>query len=83
MRALIEFGGWTCPLTPLEIALRRRGGEAGYRGGFIEHYVTAAIYPAGLTRHAQYALGAGVIVLNVVIYAAVIRRARRSPTPTT
>lgn len=80
--ALIEFGGWVCPLTPLENVLRRRGGEAGYRGGFIEHYVTATIYPAGLTRHIQYALGAGVIVLNLVIYALVIRRARRSPTTT-
>lgn len=77
--ALIEFGGWTCPLTPFENALRRRGGEAGYHGGFIEHYVTATIYPAGLTRHIQYALGAAVIVLNVVIYALLIRRARRSP----
>ncbi len=76
--ALIEFGGWICPLTPLENELRRRGGEAGYRGGFVEHYVTATIYPAGLTRHMQYALGAAVIVLNVIIYALVIRRARRS-----
>ncbi len=80
--ALIEFGGWICPLTPLENALRRRGGEAGYRGGFIEHYVSATIYPPGLTRNVQYALGAGVIVLNVLIYAWAIRRARRS-TPTT
>lgn len=81
--ALIEFGGWVCPLTPLENVLRRRGGEAGYRGGFIEHYVTATIYPAGLTREIQYALGLGVIVLNVVIYALLIRRARRSPRTTT
>ncbi len=75
---LIEFGGWICPLTPLENELRRRGGEAGYRGGFIEHYVTATIYPEGLTRNMQYGLGAAVIVLNVLIYAWAIRRARRS-----
>ena len=31
----IELGGWICPLTPLEIHLRRLGGEAGYAGGFI------------------------------------------------
>ncbi len=80
--ALIEFGGWICPLTPLENALRRRGGEAGYRDGFIEHYVTATIYPAGLTRKVQYALGVAVIVFNVLIYAWAIRRARRS-LPTT
>src|SRR5918994_1428268 len=51
----IEFIGFICPLTPLEVWLRRRGGEAGYEGGFIEHYVTAAIYPSGLTREIQLA----------------------------
>ncbi|HEV8237578.1 MAG TPA: DUF2784 domain-containing protein, partial [Gemmatimonadaceae bacterium] len=27
--ATIEFVGFVCPLTPLEVWLRRRGGEAG------------------------------------------------------
>ena len=45
--AWIEFTGSICPLTPLEIGLRARGGETAYRGGFIEHYVTALIYPEG------------------------------------
>ena len=31
--ALIEFIGFTCPLTPLQNYLRRRAGEAGYSGG--------------------------------------------------
>lgn len=75
--AAIEFIGFVCPLTPLEVWLRRRGGEAGYEGGFIEHYVTAALYPAGLTREIQFTLGALVIAVNVVIYAVVWRRARR------
>ncbi|MFL5530347.1 MAG: DUF2784 domain-containing protein, partial [Gemmatimonadaceae bacterium] len=38
---LIEYAGWICPLTPLENSLRMRGGEAGYSGGFIEHYLLA------------------------------------------
>jgi hypothetical protein len=29
---LIEFGGWVCPLTPLETYLRERGGAQGYQG---------------------------------------------------
>src|SRR6184192_4249345 len=37
--AAIEYGGWVCPLTPLENALRARAGLEGYRGGFVEHYV--------------------------------------------
>lgn len=74
--ALIEFVGFTCPLTPLEIWLRRRGGEAGYEGGFIEHYVTATLYPSGLTREVQLALGVAVLALNGVVYAAWLRRRR-------
>jgi len=65
---LIEFAGWVCPLTPLENSLRTRGGEAGYSGGFIEHYLTAALYPLGLTRGVQFVLGMLVLVLNLAIY---------------
>ena len=73
---LIEFAGWTCPLTPLESALRARGGEDGYSGGFIEHYVTAVLYPAGLTRNTQLVLGTLALVLNLGIYSVVLRRRR-------
>ena len=48
--ALVEFAGFTCPLTLLENDLRRRAGQAGYRDGFIEHYLVKVIYPPGLTR---------------------------------
>jgi hypothetical protein len=65
---LIEFGGWICPLTPLENSLRERGGERGYAGGFIDHYVTSLIYPEGLTRPMQFAIGALVLVINVYVY---------------
>jgi hypothetical protein len=80
--AAIEFVGFICPLTPLEVGLRQRGGEAGYPGGFIEHYFTAALYPEGLTRSAQVALGAAVLVLNAVVYAVIWRRWRRAHAPT-
>lgn len=78
--AAIEFVGFTCPLTPLEVGLRRRGGEAGYTGGFIEHYFTAALYPEGLTRPMQLVLGAAVLVLNAAVYAAIWRRYQRART---
>ena len=79
--AAIEFGGWICPLTPLEVALRQRGGAAGYAGGFVEHYVTATLYPDGLTRPAQLALGVLVLLVNGVAYWLVLNRtrARRGP----
>jgi hypothetical protein len=67
--AAIELMGWVCPLTPLENRLRAAGGEAGYTGGFVEHYLLPIIYPTGLTRRTQVALGVVVIVLNLVVYA--------------
>jgi hypothetical protein len=41
--AAIAIVGFECPLTPLENRLQRLGGRAGYEGGFIEHYITAAL----------------------------------------
>lgn len=70
----IEFGGWICPLTPLENSLRARAGEATYSGDFIGAYLTPLIYPEGLTRDAQLALGFGALALNLMVYALVLRR---------
>ena len=76
--AAIELTGRVCPLTPLENALRAEGGAAGYPGGFIEHYLLAAIYPAGLTRDIQLALAGILLSLNAAVYFFVWRRARRN-----
>ena len=76
--ALIEFAGWVCPLTPLENHLRRLGGQAGYRGGFVEHYLIPVLYPHALTRNVQYVLGAVVIAINVVAYVRFSRRRRKT-----
>jgi len=72
--ALIEFTGWICPLTPLEKAWRDKAGLAGYEGGFIERYIVPVVYPDGLTRSMQIGLGVFVLVLNLVVYALLIRR---------
>ena len=74
--AAIEFGGWICPLTPLEQWLREQGGEAAYTGGFIEHYLTSLIYPEGLTRNIQLLIGAGVLAINAAIYLRLWQRRR-------
>lgn len=70
----IEFVSGICPLTPLENHLRALGGQAGYPGGFVEHYLLPVLYPAGLTQDFQLVLGAFVVVLNGVVYAVVVRR---------
>lgn len=72
----IEFLGGVCPLTPLENHWRRLSGELGYPGGFIDHYVVSLLYPDGLTRQMQFTIGALVLVVNVAVYAWVLRRRR-------
>lgn len=74
--AAIEFGGWICPLTPLENAARAAAGKAGYASGFIDHYLRLLLYPAGLTRELQLLLGCLVLALNGLLYWRVWRRWR-------
>jgi hypothetical protein len=73
----IEASGGVCPLTPLENSLRRAAGQAGYSGGFIDHYLGGIIYPAGLTRQAQWLVAGALLLFNLVAYGLMIRRARR------
>jgi hypothetical protein len=75
--AFVEFTGRICPLTPLENALREAGGQAGYQGGFVEHYLLPMLYPADLTRELQFLLGGGLLAFNLAVYAAVAWQARR------
>jgi hypothetical protein len=77
--ALIEFRGWVCPLTPLEKSLRAAAGQAGYQGGFIEHYLLPVLYPAGLTRGVQLVLGSLVIAVNLAVYGLLLRRRTIAP----
>lgn len=76
---IVEYAGFTCPLTPLEVALRERAGGTGYEGGFIEHYIEGLLYPSDLTREVQIALGTLALLVNASVYWAVFRRARRAP----
>ena len=66
--ALIELGGWECPLTRYENLMRGRAGGAGYGGGFVDHYIVRTIYPSGLTRGIEYAIAAFVVTINIAIY---------------
>ena len=70
---LIEFFQFTCPLTTLENYFRNSGGEAGYEGGFIEHYVSAVLYWQ-MTFETQILLGVALVALNLLIYFFVFQR---------
>ena len=76
--AYVELSGRICPLTPLEVRFRVLGGEAGYSGGFVEHYILPVLYPIGLDRLEQIWLGLFVIVLNLAIYLILARKWRVS-----
>jgi hypothetical protein len=77
--AFVEITGRICPLTTIEVFLRRAAGESGYSDSFIEHYLYPIIYPDGLTRDLQIWFAGMVVLLNVVIYGWVVfRRSIRS-----
>ncbi len=73
---LVMLTGWLCPLTPAELYFRELAGQQGFDGGFIEHYITAAIYPSGLTRGVQIGLGVALAVFNVLAYVALFKYRR-------
>ena len=73
----LESSGAICPLTPLENAWRALAGEAGYAGGFIDHYLVPIIYPTGLTSRIQWLMGGLVAAVNASVYWMLWRRRRR------
>jgi hypothetical protein len=73
----IELFRWVCPLTPLENDMRMLSGQAGYEGGFIEHYLMPIVYPGQLTPDIQFILGSLVMLTNIFIYYFVVQRIRK------
>lgn len=70
----VELTSASCPLTGLENSLRMQAGQTGYSGGFIEHYLLRTIYPPDLTRNIELMLAAGVLLINVAVYARLLWR---------
>jgi len=64
----VELTGRACPLTAVENHFRIEAGLSGYAQSFLEHYLSALVYPAGLTRDGQVMLAAMVVIVNVAIY---------------
>lgn len=74
----IYVTGSDCPVTTLELWLRRRGGGSGYYGGFIGHYITE---PLGFPIHAtstQVGIYAIALLPNLVGYTLLVRRYLRA-----
>lgn len=75
---VVQWADWICPLTPLENYFRQLGGDAGYEGGFVEHFVSRFLYPEHLTLELRYLLGLALVLLNVAVYLFVLARRRSS-----
>jgi Protein of Unknown function (DUF2784) len=73
----VEVSHSICPLTPLENHLRHLGGEAGYSGGFLAHYLVRVLYPPALTWRMQWVLATLLLALNAVAYVGLLARHRR------
>ena len=80
----VEVSHSICPLTPWENHLRQLGGEAGYREGFLAHYLVRVLYPPALTWQIQWVLAGLLLVINAVAYGVLtirLRRAARAQAP--
>ena len=74
----VEVSHSVCPLTPLENHWRQLGGEAGYNGGFLAHYLGRILYPPGLTWQLQWLLAALLLLINIVAYGRFLALRRRA-----
>jgi hypothetical protein len=72
----VETSGQICPLTPLENHWRHLAGEAGYQGGFLEHYLVPILYPPGLTQSDQWVFAVLLFAINLTAYGALLRPGR-------
>ncbi len=70
--SVVNLMSWTCPLTPIENALRTRAGQLGYSGGFVQHYIGPIVYPRGMPRQLELVAGVSIVAGNALVYAIVL-----------
>src|SRR5262249_41174882 len=66
---------YDCPLTGAEKYFKRRGSEAVYDGGYINHYLDGTIWPEGATPVAAK-VGFALVVIGYAGFFVVRRRAK-------
>lgn len=74
--SIVNLASWTCPLTPVEQSFRNAAGQAGYTGGFIEHYIGPIVYPGGMPRRLELVAAFSVVAWNLLVYGMVLMRRR-------
>src|ERR671911_453645 len=76
--SFVNLFNQVCPLTPLENRFRHLAGQAGYEGGFIEHYLARLVYPGVMPERWGLVAGFSVLAWNALFYALVVSLRRRS-----
>lgn len=70
--SVVNLFGWVCPLTHVENYFLSKAGLAGYKGGFIGHYLEPLVYPGGMPRNFELIAGISIILWNILVYAFVL-----------
>ena len=70
--AFVNLFNQICPLTLLENRFRYLAGQAGYEGGFIQHYLTPLVYPGVMPERWGLIAGYSVLAWNALLYAALV-----------
>lgn len=63
----LQVCGWICPLTHLEVWLRRQAGARPYEGTFIGHYLERIVY-AELPPGALLAATLAIVAISLWVY---------------
>jgi hypothetical protein len=74
----VEFTQSICPLTYLENFILQKAKLTTYSTSFIQNYLVPIIYPVNLTKDIQINLAIALIILNVVIYGAVVIKYKKN-----
>ena len=74
--AYVNLFSQVCPLTPLENRFRYLAGQAGYEGGFVQHYVASVVYPGVMPERWGLMAGFSVLIWNAFAYTLVVLRRR-------
>jgi hypothetical protein len=77
--AFVNLFSQDCPLTPLENRFRYLAGQAGYEGGFIQHYLAPLVYPGVMPERWGLISGLSVLIWNVLVYTLVVTQRRSFP----
>jgi hypothetical protein len=75
--SVVNLASWVCPLTPIENWFRAKAGQAGYGGGFIQHYIEPLVYPGGMPRDMELIAAISVLAWNAVVYTIIVIMWRR------